>query len=80
MNVKSIKLNSNDIWPLLNVLNEVCHGIRVHDFESTIGSNKHNVVELINKIAQEENKDVAIFNFSNLEIQILEKSFAEVFR
>jgi predicted AAA+ superfamily ATPase len=80
MNIKTIKLNENEIWPLLNVLNEVCHGIRVDNFKGTIGEKKEIVLALMDKIAEEENKEATTIDLNDSELKILEKSFEEVFK
>lgn len=80
MNKKIVRLDSNEVWPLLNVLNDVCYGIHIHDFENIIGSKKEIVIDLMDKISIEENKEEAILNLNDSELNILKKSFEEVFR
>ena len=79
MNMKIIKLSSNEVWPLLNILNEVCHGILIDNFEKIIGAKKEDVVVLMDRIANEE-KEETILNLNKLELDILKKSFLEVFK
>lgn len=80
MNTKTIKLNSNEIWPLLNVLNEVCHGIYIDNFEKSIGEKKEVVVDLINRISTEEKEEESILILKDFELEILKNSFLEIFR
>lgn len=79
MNIKQIKLTSDEIWPLLNVLNEICNGLHINDFENSIGVEREIVVNLMDKISQEESKQEAILALNDFELTILNKSFKEVF-
>jgi hypothetical protein len=72
-------LTLDEIWPLLNILNEVCHGIRIGNFEEIIGVKKEDVVNLMDKISKEENKEVSILILNDLELNALKRSFREVF-
>ena len=40
MSTKMIRLASEEILSILNILNEVCYGLYVQNFETTIGSQK----------------------------------------
>jgi hypothetical protein len=80
MNTRQIKLNSNEFWPLLNVLNEVCHGIKINDFESSIGVEKQAVVDFLDNIAKEEHKSEVILSLNDSQLTFLKNSFEEVFR
>lgn len=51
MNTKKIKLSSGEFWLLLNILNEVCHGIEINNFESSIGAEKQTVVDFEESIS-----------------------------
>jgi hypothetical protein len=78
--MKTIRLNSNEVWPLVNILNEVCSGIHIDNFEKCIGVKKEVVVELMDKVMKEELKDEPILKLNDYEIEILERSFNEVFK
>lgn len=80
MNKKKIKLDANEFWPLLNILNEACHGIKINNFEHSIGAKKHTVVDFMNNISQEENKNEIVLNLNDSELIILNNSFEEVFK
>ena len=56
MSTIKIKLRSAEFWPLINILNEVCYGIKVSDFEKTIGVNKQTVIDFMNKILQKKKR------------------------
>ena len=70
---KTFDLNPDEIWPLLNILNEVCHGININDFEKTIGAKKEIVVKLLDKISEIENKECCFLKLDDCELKILEK-------
>lgn len=76
----TVKLDSEEIWPLLNILNEVCNGLHIKNFEKTIGEKKEFVVHLMNKISKEENKEDIVLNINNSELLVLKKTFEEVFK
>jgi hypothetical protein len=80
MNMKTIKLRSDELWPLLNILNEICHGIHIENFEQNIGERKKNVIDLMNRISKEEEKEEIIIKLNDSELDILKRSFAEVFK
>jgi len=80
MNTRTIKLSPNEVLPLLNILNEVCHGFYVHNFEKNIGAKKQIVVALMDKISEKENEDEIILFLNDIELNLLKKSFEEVLR
>jgi hypothetical protein len=80
MNIKKIKLDSNDFWPLINILNEVCHGIKISNFEKTIGVSKQTVIDFMNKISQKDGKEPLELIINSSEHTILKNSFDEVLR
>lgn len=67
------------VWPLLNILNEVCHGIKIDNFEEIIGSKKSIVIELMDRISKEDNENVIMLNLSVEDLEVLNKSFDFVF-
>jgi hypothetical protein len=82
---KIIKTTWEEIWPLANVLNEVCHGINVNDFEKEIGFKYENVFSLLRKIdkyevtSEEPNVEI-LLTLNRQELEIIKNSFEEVFR
>ena len=80
MNEKIIKLYTDEIWPLANILNEICNGLIINNFEDSIGRKELDVVILMNKILNKEDKESAIFHLNNTELNILSNSFKEVFK
>lgn len=79
MRTEKTSLKSSESWILLNILNEVCYGIYISDFNKTIGVNKNSVIELLDKILLKE-KEETIFDLSRSDLEILKRSFLEVFR
>lgn len=80
MNKKKIKLNSNEFWPLLNILNEVCHGIKINNFKNSIGAEKQIVIDFMDRIAQQEKEtEEVILSLNDVELTFLTNSFEQVF-
>ena len=48
--MKKIKFESNEFWPLLNILNEICHGIHIKNFEKTMGVTEQDAVDFMNLV------------------------------
>ena len=78
--MRQIKLYSNEVWPLLNVLNEVCYGIKINNLEISIGVKKQIVVDFMDSIVEEEKKNEVILTIDDSELNFLNNSFEEVFR
>lgn len=79
MITKTIKLTPNEVWPLINILNEICYGIFVFDFEAVIGASKEVVVKLMDKISNvERREEETALSLNELEFFILKKAFEEV--
>ena len=79
MYTKTVVLTDDEVWPLLNILNEICHGISVKNFEQTIGVNKNVVIFLMDRISQHKNK-TSYLTLNEKELNIIENCFNEVFR
>lgn len=75
-----IRLKNNEVWPLLNVINEVCHGIRVSDFEKSIGAKKQKVVDFMDNLSSEVEKSEVVLVVNNLEMNFINNSFEEVLK
>ena len=72
----------NELWPLVNILNEVCHGIKI-DIPSKINSSYEKVYELLKKITiyevNEYEADIKKeITFKDEEILILKQCLHEV--
>ena len=72
MYTKTVVLTDDEVWPLLNILNEICHGISVKNFEQTIGVNKNVVIFLMDRISQHKNK-TSYLTLNEKELNIIEK-------
>lgn len=67
MTIKIFKLKSSGLLPVLNVLNEVCHGIKINNFEMSIGIDKSTAVDFMDSLAKEENKREITLNLAESE-------------
>ncbi|MBS0584964.1 MAG: hypothetical protein JSR76_01520 [Verrucomicrobia bacterium] len=76
--LKTISLNPEEMWPLLNVLNEACHGLNISNFEKLFGK-RELLIDLMDRLAQAEEK-VRPLVFNNLDLEIIKRSFIEVFK
>ena len=73
--MKTIYLSWDNLWPLVNVLNEVCHGIYV-DIEKSTGYRYEKIYKLLEKLNSFEvdeltSCETSAIEFSNKEIAIL---------
>ena len=80
MQPKTVKLNSDEFIPILNILNEVSNGFYIEDFEKVIGVNRKFVDELWDRISKNKGKKEAILLFNNIELEVIKNSFVEVFK
>lgn len=72
----------SELWPVVNILNEVCHGIKIN-IQSKIGSSYEEVYKLLKKITPyevneyeaDEKKEIS---FKDEEIRILKRCLLEV--
>ena len=80
METKFIKLAPDEVWPLLNILNEVCYGLVISNFDKKIGFEISVVVELMDCISIEENSAEPVLKLKAFELEILKRSFEEVFK
>src|ERR1700722_19494130 len=76
-NMDIIKLHSDEIWPFLNILNEVCNGININNFEKCIGTKREIIIDLFNKTSYLE-KDGELLELSALEFKALNNCFHAV--
>ncbi len=78
--VNNIKFDSNELWPLLNILNEICYGINIPDFENSIGVKKQKIVDFMDRISKEDEKNDVVLNLNDEELIFLQNSFKEIFK
>ena len=78
--MKTIRLNADDIGPFLNIFNEVCNGIYINNFEQTIGAKEQFVNNLWKRISNEINMEKPILNLNNDELEVIKKSFEQVYK
>lgn len=80
-----IELNLNEVWPLLNVVGEICYGFDV-DFETVIGVKSEVVIDLMQEISKknketiEKGMNVVTLILSDLELDVLKRCIDEVIR
>ncbi|MBS0607617.1 MAG: hypothetical protein JSR57_11760 [Verrucomicrobia bacterium] len=82
---KIVEIKWDEIWPISNILNEVCHGININDFKNEIGFKYEEIVDLLHKLNKLEPKNtdynsLIIFKLNDSEQKILLNSFKEVLR
>lgn len=80
MSKKIVKLIQEENWTLVNILNEVLHGLRVNNFEQKIGDTKENALQLMEKLKSEKNNASFELEYPEQEILIFRNSFKEVLR
>lgn len=80
MIIKEIKLDKDELWPILNILNQVSNGLKIINFEKVIGANFEIVCNLMDRISREEHKESVILSLSALDVNIIKKSFEECLR
>ncbi|CCB90252.1 hypothetical protein [Simkania negevensis] len=73
----------NEIWPIVNVLNEVCHGINIENISATIGADYNSIYALMKKIVAYESSEALSnipisINLDDNELKILKNCFNEV--
>jgi hypothetical protein len=80
--MKKLEMSWNELWPLVNILNEICHGIKI-DIQSKIGSSYEEVYALLKKITVYEVNEYEAdikkeITFRDEEILILKRCLHEV--
>lgn len=82
--MKQALLTYNEICIISNILNEVCHGILINNFENSIGTKKNNVKDLLfkigNKINNIEDGENIILSIKDDELIHIRRSFKEVLK
>jgi len=82
---KNIETNWNELWPIGNILNEVCHGINISNFENEIGFKYESILFLLKKITaykvkEYESEIKKVIELNDFERDIIQKSFQEVLK
>lgn len=77
---KEVILSIDEFYSLLSILNEVCHGIYLYNFESVVGVQKKIVVDWLNKNLKREKEETVILELDDIELNFLQKSFEEVLK
>ncbi len=54
---KIIEMSWEELWPIANILNEVCNGIRIENIEDKIGATDEEVYFLLRKIISYKEKE-----------------------
>jgi len=80
---RAIEISWEKLWPIANVLNEVCHGIRIESIEDKIGATEEELFLLLKKIKKYKVKESEFeikktIDVDENEIGILKKSLKEV--
>ncbi|MEI8365658.1 MAG: hypothetical protein WCF65_04485 [Parachlamydiaceae bacterium] len=79
---KIIETNWDELWPIVNILNEICHGIKIESFEKKIGSDYETIYILLKKISSYEVEETDShfpikIELSDFEKEIIIRSFRE---
>jgi hypothetical protein len=82
---KTKETNWNNLWPIANILNEVCNGIHINDVERKIGFKYENIHSLLRKISnykakEEDSENIEIIELDENEIKIINRCFDEVLK
>ena len=74
---KIIETCWNELWPLINVLNEICHGINISNLEQVVGFKYDTILALLTKL---ETYDVKEIDSDNKTILKLDESEKEIIK
>lgn len=80
--MKKLELSWNELWPISNILNEVCHGLYI-DIQSEIGFSYEEVNKLLTKlhsykVEKHQPNKKNVVEFHDDEILILKRSLQVV--
>lgn len=75
----------NDLWPIVNILNEICNGVQIKDLKKAIGFKYEEIMDLLRKISSYEveegnSENTQIIELSDNEIEIIKKCFDEILK
>lgn len=82
---KIIEIKWDELWAMMNILNEVCNGIQIYDLEKKLGFNRTSIKDLMNKIAvfkiyKDEPEEKISFVLNDFEINVIKICFKEVLK
>lgn len=82
---KKLEISQDELWPTINILNEVCHGISINDFNKEIGSNYNTIYKLLKKLShlmphEKTNEKKIIININEDEARLIESCFTKTFK
>lgn len=80
MNKISVKIPKEELYCLINILNEVCNGIYIDNFEKTIGFKEKEAINFLDNLLKEENKNEIYLNIDDKDLILLKNSFKKVFK
>lgn len=72
------RLIFNEAWPLLNILNEITHGIYINNFDEVIGAKKEFVEALLDRFLMDERDGLKEVFLNNEEVEIFKKALHAV--
>ena len=82
-----LKLSLDEVWPLSNILNEVCNGFRVRDFEKRISVKEsmaegllRRIGDLLRSVPNEEYSKVRTIELEPWEIEVILNAMKEVYK
>lgn len=77
---KVLKLKNDDVWPLVNILNEICNGIHINNFETCISVNENYVLQLLRRLAKRKNEEEPVVILSDLDLSVINNALNEVYK
>ena len=75
-----VQLSANDAALLINVLNEVCNGLRIVKFESLIGASRQEAKDLLRKVAALSTDQPGRITATREELSIVHSALRETLR
>jgi len=83
MTDKTIETTWDDFFFIVSILNEVCHGIDINDFEKEVGYTYDEIYALLKKInsfKEQDEKQPIFIPLSSREIDIIKAAYKEVLK
>lgn len=82
---KKIETNWNELWPIVNIINEVCHGIETNNIENEFGFKYEEIFAFLRKLVayemEEDKSEIQInIEFTDREIEIILMCFNAVLK
>lgn len=80
---KFIKTKWNELWPIVNILNEVCNGFYIRDVKKEVGFTYEPILALLKKLSaydvkEYEAENTIIIELNDYEINIIKNCFPVV--